>query len=74
MVTYMGFPLVVNRLVPPGEAILVGVGLPKYKRMGEECVVVHPLTFLRIKFRRFPMWSNKTLGHREADIDRRRYG
>lgn len=72
--TKWGVPIISNPIVPRGEFFLLGdIDEPIYASRDERRILVHPTTHLRLTYPRSPLWSTKTLGHREAARDHRKY-
>lgn len=59
----LGIPVVQSSLVPNDKV---------YMLSGK--VMVHPLMYLRLRNPYSPIWCTRTLGNREMERDRRKYG
>lgn len=59
-----GVPVVVSSLVSRSTVLVVGA---------RDTVVMHPVTWLRNRYPRSPVWCERTAGHREMTRDRRRH-
>lgn len=57
---YAGIDIYTHPLIPKDKVLLMG-----------GVINVHPTTMLRMRYPRSPVWSTRTLGHRELERERR---
>lgn len=67
---YHGIPLYVSPVVPEGGIVQMGMDIGV--EGGKMTLLVGPVTYFTIVHGRPPLWSNNTLGAREAQRYKRR--
>jgi hypothetical protein len=68
-VTSHGLPIIMDDQVPRNMIIVRNNG---YMKPIE--IRIHPVRWLHLRYPHSPVWSKRTLGHREMERDRRKYG